>query len=198
VSGVRLIDGRRLALAVALLAAFSVSAAAQSVTPGPPGPFVFDIRGATSGVPNDAAFVPPSLGVAAVPTRGFGGGIGGHVYAFEVGPGRLGLGVDVMFTRGTTPDVTTTFSAIDPQLSLNFGTENGWSYLSAGVGPARVEVQPVGLSETVRAINWGGGARWFLNPHFGVGFDVRVRTLAAGDVVPKGSSLSAAVGLSLK
>ncbi len=103
-----------------------------------------------------------------------------------------------MFVRGTTVDVTTTFSAVDPQLSFNFGTSDGWSYLSAGVGAARVNVDPTGLSESVRTFNWGGGARWFLSPHVGIGFDIRVRHLAAGDVVPKGVSVAGAVGLSLK
>jgi hypothetical protein len=70
--------------------------------------------------------------------------------------------------------------------------------LSGGLGVAWVSVDPGGLSESVRSINWGGGARWFLGPHFGVGFDIRVRTLAAGELVPKGTSLAAAVGLSLK
>jgi hypothetical protein len=54
------------------------------------------------------------------------------------------------------------------------------------------------VSESVQAFNWGGGARWFLNPHVGIGFDVRVRMLSAGDVVPKGTSVAGAVGLSFK
>jgi hypothetical protein len=120
------------------------------------------------------------------------------VYAIRIGPGRLGFGADLMFVRGTTVDVTTTFSAVDPQLSFNFGTSDGWSYLSGGVGAARVNVDPTGLSESVRTFNWGGGARWFLSPHVGIGFDIRVRHLAAGDVVPKGVSVAGAVGLSLK
>ena len=35
-------------------------------------------------------------------------------------------------------------------------------------------------------------------PHLGVGFDVRVRHLAASNVLPKGTVLSAAVGIAMK
>ena len=171
---------------------------AQSLTPGPPGPFVFDVRGVTSGIPSSEAFVTDSTGVVSLPTRGFGVGFGGHVYAIQLGPGRIGVGADLSFARGTSEDVKTSFSSLDPQVSFNFGTADGWSYLSAGLGVAWVSVDPGGLSESVRSINWGGGARWFLGPHFGIGFDIRVRTLAAGELVPKGTSVAAAVGLSLK
>jgi hypothetical protein len=189
----------RLTLALILMATLSTAdVTGQSLNPGPPGPFVFDIRGAMSSIPTSEAFVPPSVTVADVPSRGFGVSLGGHVYAFRIGPGRLGIGVDLMLVRGTTTDVITTFSSADPQLSFNFGTSDGWSYLSAGVGGTRVEVDSVDLSESVRAYNWGGGARWFVGPHVGVGFDVRVRHLAAGDLVPKSTLIGAAVGLSLK
>jgi hypothetical protein len=183
---------------VLLTVLWSIPVAAQSLDPGPPGPFVFDIRGVTSGIPSSETFVTNLPTAVTLPTRGFGASIGGHVYAISLGPARFGLGVDLMLARGTTVDATTTIWSADPQLSVNFGTADGWSYLSAGVGAARVEAEPAGLSESVRSINWGGGARWFLSPHFGVGFDVRVRTLAAGDFVPKGSSLSAGVGFSVK
>ena len=190
---------RRLTLAFLFMAIVAPhEAAAQSLTPGPPGPFVFDARGVASGIPNSVVFVPPEAAPAIVPTRGFGGSLGAHVYAFRLGPGRFGLGVDLSYARGTSVDVQTTFLAIDPQISFNFGTADGWSYLSAGVGTARVKTEPVGLSESVQVFNWGGGARWFLNPHFGIGFDIRVRMLSAGDFVPKGTSVAAAVGLSLK
>lgn len=188
----------RLPLALLLMAVSPFHAAGQSLNPGPPGPFVFDARAVVSGIPTSPAFVPPDVTEATIPGRGFGGSIGGHVYAIRLGPGRFGIGVDVTFVRGTTIDVQTTLSSVDPQLSFNFGTSDGWSYLSAGVGPVRVKSEPSGLSESVQAFNWGGGARWFLNQHFGVGFDIRIRHLSAGDFVPKGMSVAAAVGLSMK
>lgn len=189
----------RLPLALLLVAVIlPADAASQSLNPGPPGPFVFDVRGVVSGIPASQAFVPPGVTSATIPARGFGGGIGGHVYAIQLGPGRLGVGADFTFARGTSVDVQTTFASVDPQLSFNFGTSDGWSYLSAGISAVRIESEPVGLSESVQAINWGGGARWFLNQHFGIGFDIRVRHLSAGDVLPKGTSVAAGVGLSLK
>ena len=173
-------------------------AAAQTLNPGPPGPFVFDFRAAMSGVPTSEAFVPDSVTTATVPSRGYGGGLGAHVYAIQIGPARLGLGVDLLYARGTTVDATTTLSSVDPQVSANFGTADGWSYLSAGFGATRVNAEPAEVSEAMRSINWGGGARWFLGPHFGVGFDVRVHHISAGDVVPKSTRVSLGMGLSLK
>ena len=189
----------RFALVFLFLAIVSAhDAAAQSLNPGPPGPFVFDGRGVVSGIPGIEAFVPPEVTQATIPSRGFGGSIGGHVYAIQLGPGRFGIGVDLTFVRGTSTEVQTTLLTVDPQLSYNFGTADGWSYLSAGVGAARVKSEPSGISESVQVFNWGGGARWFLSQHFGIGFDIRIRHLSAGDVVPKGTSVAAAVGLSLK
>jgi hypothetical protein len=188
----------RFTLAFLLMVVVAHHVAAQSLNPGPPGPFVVDARGVVSGIPTSEAFVPPDATVATLPSRGFGGSIGGHVYGFRSGPGRFGIGADMTFARGTTVDAKTTFSSIDPQLSYNFGTSDGWSYLSAGVGVAHVSADPAGLSESVQSLNWGGGARWFLRPHIGIGFDIRVRHLAAGDVVPKGTSVAGAVGFSLK
>jgi hypothetical protein len=173
-------------------------AAAQSLNPGPPGPFVFDFRGATSGIPVSEAFVPDPAPTATIPSRGFGGSIGAHLYPLQIGPVRLGVGVDVLFARGSTADATTTLGSVDPQVSANFGTEDGWSYLSVGYGVTGVSADPAGISESMGSFNWGGGARWFLNPHFGVGFDVRVHQIAAGEVVPKDTAVTVTVGVSLK
>ncbi len=177
-------------------------ASAQSLNPGPPGPFVFDFRAAMSGVPVSPSFVPdpgtdPEV-AATIPSRGWGGSIGAHIYPLQIGPARVGVGVDAMYVRGTTPDATTTLSAIAPQVSANFGTQDGWSYLSVGYGATGVNVDPVGVSESMPTFNWGGGARWFVSPHVGVGFDVRVLHISAGDVVPKDTAVAVTVGVSLK
>lgn len=192
---------RVLPFTLALLIASTLlpaGAAAQSLNPGPPGPYVFDFRGVTSGVPSTEAFLSDTTGAVTLPTRGFGGGVGGHFYLMRIGPSRLGVGMDLMAVRGTAEDVKTRLTALDPQLSLNFGSGDGWSYLSAGVGLAHVSSDPSGISETLHSFNWGGGARWFLGPRFGIGFDVRIRTLSAGDVVPKGTSVGLGIGVSLK
>ena len=190
---------RRLALILMLTTvALASGANAQSLNPGPPGPFVFDLRGATSNLPSDVALFPGLSADATVPARGFGGSVGGHFYPFQIGPGRFGVGVDALMVRGTTADASSLLTSVDPQISMNFGTTNGWSTLSAGIGVTRISADPGDVSESVRSFNWGGGARWFINPHFGVGFDFRVHHLAAGDLLPKQTAISIAAGMSLK
>jgi hypothetical protein len=186
-----------LALSVAAVV-LAVRAEAQSLNPGPPGPFVIDVRGVTSGVPHSEALFPELPAGASVPTRGFGIGVGAHVYAIRLGPARFGLGVDAMWARGSTPDASSRLFTADPQISINFGTSDGWSYLSAGAGVASVNANPGAISDKVSTINWGGGARWFLGPHLGVGFDIRIRTFKAGDFTPKGTSVAIGAGVSMK
>jgi hypothetical protein len=188
-----------LVLAMALMVFGAASpATAQSLTPGPPGPFVVDVRGVTSGIPGTETLFSSLPSGSAVPTRGFGGTVGGHLYALQMGPARLGFGIDVSFARGSSADASATLATVDPQVSFNFGTSDGWSYLSAGVGVTRVSADPVAVSDSVRAFNWGGGARWFLRPRLGFGFDVRVRHLAESDVLPGATAVSAALGFSLR
>ena len=169
---------------------------AQSLTPGRPGPFVIDVRGATSGIPASPGLYPDLGDQFVVPSRGFGLDIGGHVYLFDLGPARLGIGVNYIHVRGTAPDGNATLQTIAPQLSFNFGTSDGWSYVSVGAGPAKVNAVE---SASSSAINAGGGARWFLNRHVAVGFDVRVLQIAAdGDTMGKSTQVSVSVGFSLK
>jgi hypothetical protein len=169
---------------------------AQSLTPGPPGPFVVDLRGVTSGIPASPGLYPDLGDEFVVPARGFGFDVGAHVYLFNIGPARLGLGVNLIQARGTAADANATFHSVVPQLSFNFGSSDGWSYLSLGAGTARVDAVATGSSSSVNA---GGGARWFMNRHLGVGFDIRVHKIAAdGDTMGRSTQVSASVGLSLK
>jgi hypothetical protein len=108
--------------------------------------------------------------------------------------------------------VKATTRLIDPQLSFNFGTAQGWSYLSVGLGTARVKTSSTGTDAvdatyetgSLRAINVGGGARWYLASHLGVGFDLRFHKLAAGAAqgsapgMPATNLLSASVGLAVR
>jgi hypothetical protein len=170
---------------------------AQSLTPGRPGPiFVLDLRGATSAIPTSIGLYPNVPDGGSVPSRGFGFDAGGHVYVFNLGPARLGLGINVIGVRGTAVDATATFSLIAPQLSFNFGSSDGWSYLSLGAGTARVRAEETGSSS---AINAGGGARWFIKRHLAVGFDVRLHMIAAdGDTMGSSTVFSTSVGFSVK
>jgi hypothetical protein len=85
-------------------------------------------------------------------------------------------------TTSITPVVHTGITSLVPQLSINFGRRLGWSYLSAGVGRTKVTSRADAVGETPAitvpeawnsALNFGGGARWFMKPRLGAGFDVR-------------------------
>ena len=169
---------------------------AQGLTPGKPGPFVIDVRGVTSGIPASPGLYPDLGDQFVVPARGFGFDVGAHIYLFSLGPARLGIGANYIEVRGTAADADATLQTIAPQLSFNFGTSDGWSYLSLGAGTARVNA---GAEASSSAINAGGGARWFLKRHLAVGFDVRFHMIAAdGDTMGKSTQVSASVGFSLK
>src|SRR5688572_1982369 len=170
---------------------------AQSLTPGPPGPiFVVDVRGATSGIPLSIGLYPDVPDGGHVPSRGFGYDVGGHIYLFNLAGARVGLGLNVLAVRGTATDATATMNVVAPQLSFNFGTSDGWSYVSIGAGTARVQAEETGSSS---AINAGGGARWFIKRHLGVGFDLRLHRIAAdGDIMGDSMTFSASVGFSVK
>jgi hypothetical protein len=168
----------------------------------PPGPWAIDVRGATATLPADAAFFPPISVDTLVPSRGFGFDVGAHVYLLTLGPARLGVGANYLRVRGTRPAIATTLSTLAPQLSFNFGTTDGWSYLSAGVGRAWVKTEAAQVMGTatrdsgaLTALNYGGGARWFLSDHIAVGFDVRFERLLG---TPGASLLALAVGFSVR
>jgi len=227
-----------IAVAVATLL-LSTSAAAQS-SPSTPGPYVIDIRAPMSGLPSTSAFHPVLPSNTLVPKRGFGLGIGGHIYLASLGVSRVGVGVEVMRVRGTavtpatpsTPatstgtssssgaslsttgqiDVAMTLTAVTPQLSFNFGTREGWSYLSGGYGVTQIRTEATGERQgpltgqttLVRddgrsaAINYGGGARWFIRARVAVGFDLRFQRIAAVGTRPGATLVVASVGLSVR
>lgn len=211
-------------------------AAAQIATPGPPGPYVIDVRGAISPISRDAGFFPPVPTATILPSRGYGIDVGAHVYLMRLGPGRLGIGASALLVRGTAspasgstsastapparPDVEATLIDIGPQLSFNFGSAEGWSYVSAGVGSAQLltrtsafggggsgtTMTPAQAIETgtLSSTNVGGGARWFAKARLAFSFDVRVHLVSAGaaegDVpaTPRMTLLVASAGISLR
>jgi hypothetical protein len=186
--------------------------AAAQTTPGPPGPWVADIRGATSGIPPMAGFYPSLPAATSVPARGFGFDGGVHVYPFTLGASRVGLGAAVLVARGTSEAAVALVRSAAPQVSFNFGTADGWSYLSAGVGVASIVTEAPSIdggrtanrSGSVRAVNAGGGARWFLTPHVAFGFDVRMHRLSGGKAgeatiaTPGATLVAASVGFSVR
>jgi hypothetical protein len=191
----------RVVVFAVMLAVTASTSLAQ--TRQPIGRFVVDVRGASVGLPTDEGWVPTLPANALAPSRTLGLDAGGQVNVFKLGGATFGVGGTILFARGTTtapepistsptvpppaqtvPDVTTRFRSVAPQVSMNFGHALGWSYLSAGLGTTKVESEAVIPSRTdvlfpsrnsgwVKTINFGGGARWFIKDHFGVGFDVR-------------------------
>jgi hypothetical protein len=208
---------RRLVLALCLVTL--VATAAQAQPSEPVGPFVIDVRGLMAGLPTDAGWIPALPQGTIVPSRGFGLEGGAHVYPVQWGPVRLGLGAALTMARGTakatatgTPDVVTKTTTFAPQLSFNFGHRQGFSYLSAGYGAAKVasDATAVGTTPALTsdsgwsgAMNIGGGARWFISEHFGVGFEARWHRLSAQDAVggrlaaPRATLFHLAVGISV-
>jgi hypothetical protein len=97
------------------------------------------------------------------------------------------------------------FTSVSPEVSFNFGTASGWSYLSlgTGVGIIRGDLVSQGVtSESVTTgnrldIHAGVGARWFTIDHLAIGFDVRLHRLSAGRITPSTMRLAASVGISV-
>jgi hypothetical protein len=187
---------RPMLLAAALLTTASPGLAQQRE---PIGRFVVDLRLASSGLPTEAGWTPLLPANTVVPSRGLGLDVGAHVNVLRRRAFAVGVGATWLMARGSTsppepadgapptaakvPSVITRVTSLAPQVSLNFGHSLGWSYLSAGLGRARVDSEATLAggnivfapqeSGWVGTINFGGGARWFLNDRVGVGFDVR-------------------------
>jgi hypothetical protein len=108
--------------------------------------------------------------------------------------------------------VAITLTAVTPQISFNFGTSDGWSYLSGGYGVAWINTTAEGTSAFLpagpltlstkegasRAANYGGGARWFIRPHLAVGFDVRFLRVRSTGLRPATTEVLASAGVSLR
>ena len=198
----------RAALVAGSLLLFPSSPLAQDPAPHPVfeepiGPFVVDARGVLSRFKaNHAIAGALDVGHTDLPTRGLGLVVGGHVYPLRTRNFAMGLGGEILLrARGsqtispvedTDPDeptaatssVATSMTAMSPQVSLNFGRRNGWSYVSGGVGRASftTELEDRPLEEPASrpmAINYGGGARWFAKKHLAFSIDIRFYAVRA-------------------
>jgi len=200
-----------LALLLVLLAVVPASAQERERLPW----VVGDLHAASVGMPTAEGWIPvPVLGDQPLPGRGYGLAGGATVYPLQLGLVTFGAGVSFSTAKGTgesvtivtgsgesevtivTPIMRTQILNVLPQLSINFGHKYGWSYLSAGIGRSRVKSSADAVGDTPQiiipetwnqAINFGGGARWFMKEHFGAGFDVRFVKLgsrAAAGAIP--------------
>ncbi|MEQ1869444.1 MAG: hypothetical protein ABL961_05415 [Vicinamibacterales bacterium] len=185
------------ALLVAGVAALLMASPAHAQDPPPRiGPFVFDLHATVPMFPSDNPGLQESrtLVTGELPGAGLGLHGGAHAYVLTWKALTVGVGVDMTVARtrqGAVPlsetaqsrPVTETFSHIAPELSFNFGDGDGWSYLSAGVGPSVWQFDVAGRdqvsadTERLQTTNWGGGARWFIKPRLAFSLDVRFYTV---------------------
>jgi hypothetical protein len=193
---------RRVLLAVFLLS--SVPAFAQSDERLPW--FAVDLHAATVGLPQAEGWVPVVSADTQLPGRNWGVVGGVTAYPFRLSIITFGIGASLTAANSTsesltiitgsgatattriTPSVRTGITNLAPQLSMNFGHRLGWSYLSAGLGRSKVtsRAEAVGTvpADVVpeawnSALNFGGGAKWFMKRHLGAGFDARFVKLAS-------------------
>jgi len=192
---------RRAACLLAFALCLPASALAQPKEPI--GRFAADIRAVFARHKAEPS-VATDLEVEAgnLPTRSLGVVGGAHVYPLRLGKSiALGIGANVVFAGGrkaietenadgtttTSPTVQRHFRTISPEISLNFGHRNGWSYISGGMfGRSTLYLDrtdaPASNVPTRGTINYGGGARWFINEHVAFSADFRwysVEELAA-------------------
>jgi len=217
---------RRAALVLAAVFLVFAGRAAYAQDPPPPLPHVVvDLQGLMPVFPNDSPQLAESRGfggvngVTALPGAGMGGRAGVHLYLLKYRAITFGVGGEVALgVSSSTPAATSTglvpvderLVTGDGQISVNFGTGHGWSYLSGGVGRSRWSLHPAGGpdlapdSQLLPTINYGGGARWFAKKHLAFSVDVRIYEIQTGAATaigpgsPRTRLLTVAAGISLK
>ena len=154
--------------------------------------FVTDIRGSLTLFGRNRQFASArGLNTSMTPRIGLGFEVGAHAYLYRWRIITIGVGGTVHKSLGTkganqaesqskAPAIGAKFFAISPQLSLNFGTRDGWSYLSGGLGSSALGLYPAGTAYNTRytrTLNYGGGARWFTSDHIAFTLDLRFYAL---------------------
>jgi hypothetical protein len=202
---------RRLALLFVFAGSMVCAPRVGAQEPPPPIPrFVVDLHATVPLFPNDSQQLADSRGLtcggnsclAELPGRGFGGQVGVHFYLLRWRALTVGVGGEAIVARATSspsPSADPSLSLVaveerlvsaSPQLSFNFGTGHGWSYLSGGVGQSVWSLHEVGQPltssdvEPLETVNYGGGARWFIKNHLAFSLDVHVYEIQKGTPVP--------------
>ncbi len=215
------------------------AASAQDPPPRIPR-FVIDLHATVPMFPNDLIDLAASRGLslAELPGTGLGAQASIHLYLFTWKALTVGVGGEAMVGRASsTPSaaalaaaasaasaaaaagipparapvpVSERFTEASPQLSFNFGTGHGWSYLSGGVGRSQWSLHPsaeppgAADAETLPTVNYGGGARWFIKRRLAFSFDVRVYEVQPGSSFggnsgsPRARVLTIGAGVSVK
>ena len=211
---------RSIAVLCALAALCGSTRPAGAQEPPPPLPrVVVDLHGTVTTFPADSNLaLSRGLNQPELPSSGLGGDVAAHVYPFKYRAVTFGIGGRITRSRAhRTQDqtsglraVTERFTYLGPQLSFNFGTGAGWSYISGGIAAATWSVVPDGSiaqppdEERLRTIDYGGGARWFAKPHLAFSFDVRFYAINPSTAVtglpsgPRTTLLVIGAGISVK
>jgi hypothetical protein len=212
-------------LLAALLLGLAIAAPAAAQPKEPIAPFVVDVRGAFGrhkaepSVATDLDVAPANL-----PTRTFGIVGGVHLYPLRSHKVTLGIGGNMVLARGSKaldvegtdpeeptkgPTVRRYFTTFSPEISLNFGSRNGWSYISGGMfGRSKLyldrEDAPAENAPFRNTVNYGGGARWFTRNHMAFSVDFRwysvAEQLASAGVIaqPRTTLLILSAGISIR
>jgi hypothetical protein len=212
----------RIFVASLVLVILSLRAVPVRAQDPPPriGPFVIDLHATVPKFPTDDLNLAVSRGMnlSELPGRGLGVQIGAHLYVLRLKAITFGLGGELVASRASQTPATGVefvrpakerFTSIAPQLSFNFGTGHGWSYLSGGIGTSTWSLIPEGSVasppdvERLKTINYGGGGRWFIKSHLAFSFDVRFYainpgTLYNGTQSPRTRLLVIGAGASVK
>jgi hypothetical protein len=183
--------GRCFLLVLASLLSGATATFAQQKEPI--GPFVVDVHGIFARHKSEPS-VATELGVTAanLPTHSLGVVGGGHVYLLRGHTVTLGVGGTWLLATGSKtlettnadgsvtkgPPINRHFRSINPEISLNFGHRNGWSYISGGFGGRSHMYQeredaPASDPPARSTLTYGAGARWFTSDH--IAFSVEVR-----------------------
>jgi len=224
--------GVRMRSFLALLVMLMVSLAAWPVhAQDPPpriGPFVVDLHGTIPRFPTDDLLAQSrGMKLAELPGSGLGLQVGVHLYLLRWRAVTFGVGGELAASRARqTPAALSAeaiaagiqpvrpaeerFTSIAPQLSFNFGTGHGWSYISGGLGQSVWSIVPEGQedyppdTDRLKTINYGGGARWFAKSHVAFSFDVRFYAINPGSAAyrftqsPRTTLLVIGAGVSVK
>jgi hypothetical protein len=165
--------------------------AQEDEDPKPIPRIALDLRGTYARYTANADLEP--LGII-TPSRGLGGAVALHVYPLRFKVLTIGIGGEWLTTSGGRDPaidetaglrITTRFHSLAPQLSINFGNRNGWSYISAGFGKSSYSTRldntelVNGPDARLNTVHYGAGARWSLNNHVALCLDLRLYTLGA-------------------
>lgn len=190
------VSGLRIAALVVLAILMSRSQAGAQAGAGAPleeariSPFAIDARFVLAGYgPTEEQAAALGYAVTDLPGTGMGVDIGGHWYPVHWSKATLGIGGNVMLSAGhsnptnnlgqpTGNTADTALRSVASQVSMNFGSRAGWSYLSAGLGystfTTATPTTPAPDNPARRmTINFGGGARFFTRDHLAFTFDMR-------------------------